>query len=280
MSPTSRQVIAEPERSPLVPAPQPDACLHLDDEARRRRLSPRRALRAVLAAGHPCWTDLPTGLYQYRWYSQVYRDENGVERRGGGGPVPLDGLVLLPQKQVEELARTGVPQSVREVELLSGEMAEVVGASVVFDMESLLVSQEAALALPEGQRSGIEEVLDLVRPVVGCDTIKGVVALRGRKTFLRLLLGILPSHDAAELLPGGAADNKGTLRRLGMVSDALGNRGGIVLLNKLRRALSGDAERPPKQTRTTKKPTAPKVGDGGGFAVEGLCDDGAAVSPA
>ena len=84
------------------------------------------------------------------------------------------------------------------------------------------------------------EIRDLIGSVVGSDVVQGLLALRGRKTLLRLLLGVLPTHTAAELLPGTAADNERTLRkRLGAVSDKLGNRGGVVVIDHLRAALRG-----------------------------------------
>ena len=101
----------------------------------------------------------------------------------------------------------------------------------------------------------LEEVRDLLRPLLSSDTSKGLAALRGRKTFLRLLLGVLPAHDTAELLPGTGTHNKRTLGRLGLLSEVLGNRGGVVVVDKLRRLLAGDQPNrsnsgPPRRSST------------------------------
>ena len=97
----------------------------------------------------------------------------------------------------------------------------------------------------------VQEMRDLQRPLLSSDTSKGLAALRGRKTFLRLLLGILPAHDAASLLPGTDSDNKDTLGRRGLISEILGNRGGVVVVKRLRRLLAGEGpehsnDKPPR----------------------------------
>ena len=48
----------------------------------------------------------------------------------------------------------------------------------------------------------VQDLRDLLASVVSSDVVQGLLALRGRRTLLRLLLGVLPTHTAAELLPG------------------------------------------------------------------------------
>ena len=90
----------------------------------------------------------------------------------------------------------------------------------------------------------LREVRDILREVVHSDVVQGLLALRGRKTLVRLLLGVVPTHVAASMLPGAEKDAGLTLRRLGLISDELGNRGGAVVLDRLRRGLAGDDPKP------------------------------------
>ena len=85
-----------------------------------------------------------------------------------------------------------------------------------------------------------EEIRDMLSEVIHSDTVQGLLALRGRKTFFRLLLGVVPTHVAASVLPGTDAPNQETVRRLGLVNGKLGNKGGVVILDRLRQALAAD----------------------------------------
>ena len=102
----------------------------------------------------------------------------------------------------------------------------------------------------------IGEIRTLIAGVVKSDVVQGLLALRGRKTLLRLLLGVVPAHVAAELLPGTDTDNNVTLRkRIGAVSNKLNNRGGIVVVEQLRKLLATEPDDTsssrPRSTGTT-----------------------------
>lgn len=117
-------------------------------------------------------------------------------------------------------------------------------------MVALLETRAGCEAVPPA-----EEILALLRPLLASDTAQGLAALKGHKTLLRLLLGVLPAHTAAELLPGTDRRNENTLRSLGLVRSTLANRGGAVVLDRLRAAVAdGEVGIDPS---TLEQPTRP-----------------------
>lgn len=238
-----------------LPSPDPEA---------RKWLARHELIRSLAGQQVVIWEDVLTVL---RSRSPV---DSAPPRRPGPPPVAREVVSegraarALPwphEEAVTWLRREGLsaPVDGRRVVVWDRVLARLnvlarldAGASPQSRTELLQVAAEDVSAA-----SAVEEIRDLLREVVDSDAVQGILALRGRKTLVRLLLGVVPTHVAASVLPGTDGANAETLRRLGLVSAKLGNRGGVVVLDRLRHALVGD------QPSTNVKLSGGKGGPGG-----------------
>ena len=178
-----------------------------------------------------------------RWSVRLRAEQTADEAGGPKVRLVKDGLEepgYDPDSATEAALREGFilerPQPVAAGALLVNEGA--------LDLLRADASEAAPAPAADEGLDALREVRDILREVVHSDVVQGLLALRGRKTLVRLLLGVVPTHVAASMLPGAEKDAGLTLRRLGLISDKLGNRGGAVVLDRLRRGLAGDDPKP------------------------------------